>query len=242
MFPLFRDWISKWRMIRYLQMREKPSEDYIYHVYNRGVDKRIIFDDDNDRQRFVSGLYFFNNKNSTDNLRFFDIQSRNDDTREKIVEILSFVLMPNHFHLLIKPLVENGLSEFMQKLGIGYTNYFNIKNERTGSLFQGKYKFVRIEGDEQLAYIPYYIHFNPVELVESKWKEQEVVDKDRAINFLKSYPWSSLRGYLGNNCFSQIINKEILKDYLGEPEDLEKEISDWLKETGYPNHTNLWME
>ncbi|MCX6713736.1 MAG: hypothetical protein NTV48_01375, partial [Candidatus Vogelbacteria bacterium] len=75
-------------------MRETPTADFIYHVYNRGVDKRIIFDDDNDRRRFLACLYFFNDKSSTDNIRFFDIQSRKEsDKRERLVEILSFVLM-----------------------------------------------------------------------------------------------------------------------------------------------------
>ena len=224
-------------------MREKPTEDYIYHIYNRGVDKRTIFDDDTDRRRFLCDLYFFNNRDSTDNIRFFDFQSqKKDDDREKLVEILSFVLMPNHFHLLLKPLVENGVSEFMRKLGVGYTHYFNMKNERSGSLFQGKYKFVKIEDDEQLNYIPFYIHFNPAELVETGWKEKEIQDKNKLINFLKSYEWSSLGDYLGNSRFANIINKDILIDYLGTPKELGREIDEWLTEISSPNDTNLWIE
>ncbi|MCX6712165.1 MAG: transposase [Candidatus Vogelbacteria bacterium] len=150
--------------------------------------------------------------------------------------------MPNHYHLLVKPLIEDGVSEFMKKIGIGYTNYFNIKNERSGALFQGKYKFVRIEDDEQLSYIPFYIHFNPAELVEEHWKEKEIQDKNKLLAFLKSYKWSSLQAYLGNHHFSSIINKEILADYLGSPSELEKEIGAWLEEISIPNHTNLWIE
>ncbi|MFA5023273.1 MAG: transposase [Candidatus Paceibacterota bacterium] len=224
-------------------MREKPTEDYIYHIYNRGVDKREIFNNDNDRRRFLACLHYFNDTNQTKNIdRLCDIQSRTSDDRDKLVEILAFVLMPNHFHLLVKPLVEDGASEFMKKLGIGYTHYFNIKNNRSGALFQGKYKFVRIESDDQLAYIPYYIHFNPIELAESGWKEKEIKDKNEALTFLKSYPWSSLQDYLGQGHFSKIIDKGILGDYLGTPDEFGKEIEGWLEEMDSPNHTNLWIE
>ena len=224
-------------------MREKPTEDYIYHVYNRGVDKREIFSDDSDRQRFLACLYHFNDTAQVKNIeRLCDIQSRTNDEREKLVEILAFTLMPNHFHLLVKPLAEDGVSEFMKKLGIGYTHYFNIKNERSGSLFQGKYKFVRIEDDEQLNYIPYYIHFNPIEIVETNWKKREISNKEQTLNFLKSYRWSSLQDYLGKSNFSKIIDKELLEDYLGPPEQLEKDIELWLREIDLINHTNLWIE
>ena len=224
-------------------MREKPTEDYIYHIYNRGVDKREIFGCDNDRRRFLACLYYFNDSNQTTNIeRVCDIQSRTEDGRDKLVEILAFVLMPNHYHLLVKPLVENGASDFMKKIGIGYTHYFNIRYERSGTLFQGKYKFVRIEDDEQLNYIPFYIHFNPAELIEAKWKEREIHDKDQVLNFLKSYRWSSLQDYLGNRDSSNIIDKEILADYLGSPSELKKEMGEWLEEVGSPNHTNLWIE
>jgi putative transposase len=221
-------------------MREKPTEDYIYHVYNRGVDKRDIFNNDSDRRRFLACLHCFNDTGQSRNADYPE-NTKNDD-REKLVEILAFVLMPNHYHLLIKPLVENGVSEFMRKIGTGYTHYFNIQNERSGTLFQGKYKFVRIEDDEQLNYIPFYIHFNPAELIESNWKEKEIRNKAELINFLRSYEWSSLPDYLGISKLPSIIDKELLRDYLGGPTELEKEIGEWLEEMNPDNHTNLWIE
>jgi len=224
-------------------MREKPTEDYIYHIYNRGVDKRTIFNNDSDRQRFLACLQYFNDTGQTKNIdRLLEDKLPANEQQEKLVEILAFTLMPNHYHLLIKPLVENGLSEFMKKLGVGYTHYFNIKYGRAGALFQGKYKFVQIEDDEQLNYIPFYIHFNPAELIESRWKEREIKNKDRLLDFLKTYQWSSLSDYLGDDHFVRIINKEILADYLGSPDELAQEIEDWLEEANYPNHANLWIE
>ncbi|MFA6253733.1 MAG: transposase [Candidatus Paceibacterota bacterium] len=223
-------------------MREKPTEEYIYHIYNRGVDKREIFGSDDDRKRFLACLRHFNDADQARSIEGYNEKSKVPDNREKLVEILAFVLMPNHYHLLVKPLVENGVSEFMRKLGVGYTHYFNIKYERSGTLFQGKYKFVRIEDDEQLNYIPFYIHFNPAELVESRWKEHEIADKNRLLEFLRSYQWSSLNDYLGNDHFSRIINKEFLTGFLGTPSELEKEVEEWLEEISLPNYTNLWIE
>lgn len=224
-------------------MRKKPTEDYIYHIYNRGVDKRSIFNTDADRQRFIACLQHFNDTNQAKNIdRLSEIKTPINDDRKKLVEILAFVLMPNHYHLLVKPLVENGVSEFMKKVGVGYTHYFNIKYERSGTLFQGRYKFVQIDDDEQLNFIPFYIHFNPAELIESRWKEKEIKDKKRLLEFLRSYHWSSLPDYLGNNLFPYVINKDFLSDYIGDARKLEKEIDDWLSEMDATEYINLWIE
>ncbi|OJI08038.1 MAG: hypothetical protein COX02_01295 [Candidatus Vogelbacteria bacterium CG22_combo_CG10-13_8_21_14_all_37_9] len=214
-------------------MREKPEEDQIYHIFNRGVEKRSIFNNDNDRRRFLSYLYFFNDSQAATNIsRLCDIQFQTEDSRKKLVEIFAFVLMDNHFHLLVRPIVENGLSEFMQKLGVGYTKYFNIKYERVGPLFQGKYKFVQIESDEQLSYIPHYIHLNPVEIIEPGWKERELRDCEKAFEFAKTYPWSSLGDYLGDEHFSPILDRDLLNEELGGSQEYRQDIVEWLQSAG----------
>jgi len=207
------------------------EEDYIYHVYNRGVDKREIFSCDNDRRRFISCLYFYNDLNSAKNItRLVELTMGTQDERDKLVEILAFVLMPNHFHLLLKPVAQDGISEFMKKIGIGYTHYFNIKYDRTGCLFQGKYKHTRIDTEEQLQYIPFYIHFNPLGLINPDWKQRTLENFDRSFDFLKTYPWSSLGEYVGNSTnYSMIIDKSILSENFGKPKELMSEIKNWLK-------------
>ena len=94
--------------------------------------------------------------------------------RKLLVEILVFTLMPNHFHLLLKQKQENGISKFMHKLGVGYSMYFNQKYERTGSLFQGTYKAIPVNNDSYFIHLPYYIHLNPLDLIEPKWKNGEI--------------------------------------------------------------------
>ncbi|MEA2112359.1 MAG: transposase [Patescibacteria group bacterium] len=207
--------------------------NYIYHAYNRGVEKRDIFVDDYDRLQFIHDLFEFNdvssvmdkvkNKTQTDSFREIARYSRKENKREKLVDILAFVLMPNHFHLLLIQKKDDGISKFMQKLGTGYTMSFNKKYKRVGSLFQGGYKAVLVERDEHLRYLPFYIHLNPLKIktcggsTPTDWE------------FLKKYRWSSLLDYIGKKNFPSVINKEFLSTTLGYEEEHEKEIKRWLK-------------
>ena len=122
----------------------------IYHAYNRGTEGRRIFLNNNDYFRFIRYLYEFNDHDNVVDmkrrfLRKSGLKNTSDPriikrTREPLVDILEFTLMPNHYHLMLKQIADKGISRFMQRLGTGYTNYFNTKFKRKGVLFQGKYK------------------------------------------------------------------------------------------------------
>lgn len=112
-----------------------------YHIYNRGVDKRDIFSNRKDLERFVESILEFNKVDavgSLANLRKTDIELK--QISEPLVSFVVYCLNPNHFHFVLKQLRDGGIAKFMQKLQAGYTSYFNIKNSRTGSLFQGPFK------------------------------------------------------------------------------------------------------
>lgn len=165
------------------------SRNCIYHIYNRGVEKRNTFTEEKDYLRFLSDLQQFNNPQMTlNNGRAIEqgligvrLQSK------KLVEILAFCLMPNHYHLMLRQKMENGITEFMHKMGTGYTNYFNLRYNRVGPLFQGKFKAVLLKKENHFLYLPHYIHANPLELAEENKKNMD---------FLKTYRWSSLFDYL----------------------------------------------
>jgi len=158
---------------------KKPQlvENEIYHVYNRGVEKRNIFSDKQDYLRFIHGLFEFNDEEATTNTLYYfnpdsaEIESKyiekGGKVRKLLVEILIFTLMPNHFHLLLKQKGKDGIVKFMQKLGTGYTMYFNKKYERVGSLFQGRFKACLISEESHFIHIPFYIHTNPIDLFNS---------------------------------------------------------------------------
>src|SRR3989338_5121487 len=152
------------------------ENEHFYHIYNRGVEKRDIFIDKNDYLRFLEGLKEFNNPEMV-TLRDPPPYRGLTSVRKKLVRIHAFCLMPNHFHLLLEQIADNGIPLFMQKLGTGYTMYFNLVNQRVGGLFQGTFKAKIIENETYLMHLLRYIHLNPIELVEAKWKEKGIAWK-----------------------------------------------------------------
>lgn len=223
----------------------KPQfvENKLYHIYNRGVEKRKIFMDDKDHFRFIHDLFEFNDENPALNAGyFFDPKAMKIRTnyikkvnkkearepRKLLVEILIFTLMPNHYHLILKQKKENGIIRFMQKLGTGYTNYFNKKYERVGPLFQGKFKAVILEEHAHFLHLPYYIHTNPLEL--STYGSRTSVDWKNQMEFLENYRWSSFMDYAGEKNFPSVTQREFLLDFFGGEKEYKKETKKWLKE------------
>jgi len=166
-----------------------PGE--FYHIYNRGNSKQIIFKDDFDYQRFQILLFLSNSSTNfkVENLRKGKIDFFEADRGEQLVAIGAYCLMPNHYHLLLTPLVDDGVSLFMKKLGTGYSMFFNTRYDRTGTLFEGRYKSQWADTDEYLKYLYSYIHLNPMKLYDANWKES--VLQDTSITFIENYLFSS---------------------------------------------------
>jgi putative transposase len=193
-----------------MERKIKFEIDEFYHIYTRGVEKRTIFQDKNDYRRFLMLLYI---ANSDQALHFKDLGTLNSleeifqkDRGKPLVAIGAFCLMPNHFHLLLTPLVDGGISKFMLKLQTGYSMYFNKKNDRVGALFQGVFKSQHIDDDIYLRYIYAYIHLNPAKLKNSEWKTQPKSFLKELKKFVSEYPYSSLQEYLSKNY--KIINPQ----------------------------------
>lgn len=201
-----------------------------YHIYNRGNSKQKIFLSKKDYERFVALLYIANTR---DSFNFFDLQKSGDIFSHKIedglVSIGAYCLMPNHFHILITPLSEDGLSKFMQKLSTAYSMYFNETHKRTGGLFEGKFKSQHISSDKQLKYNFSYIHLNPVKLIDSKWKEDGLKNLKTTLEYLHTYPYSSFLDYLEEKRKERLIlNFSNFPNYFSSKKVFEKEIFDWL--------------
>lgn len=202
-----------------------------YHIYNRGADKRETFLSENDYRRFITLLYL---SNSTEPLNIKIERKTFEELFEEernnvLVDIGAYCLMPNHFHILLKEKVENGISKFMQKLNTSYTMYFNKKNDRSGVLFQGVFKAEHANRDEYLEYLFSYIHLNPVKLIEPKWKEDGIKNPSKARSFLDNYRYSSYIEYKGvKRLENKILNKEAFPVYFDEI-DIDKTIRFWLE-------------
>ncbi len=195
----------------------------LYHILNRGVDKRNVVLDDRDRMRFMHDLFVFNDQHPVLHVK---LPKRGDEHRARklLVQIHAFCLMPNHYHLLLSPLVENGIALFMKKLNMGYTKYFNERYERSGALWQGKFKRILIQHDAHFNYIPYYIHLNPLDLKFPEWRSGNVKDTNAALSYLQTYRWSSHIDYSGTKNLPSITYREFLSPIIGSKNIYEKMI------------------
>ncbi len=218
----------------------------IYHITVRGIEGRQIFIDDEDHWRGIFSLYEFNTKKSVtirdqrEKRQNFKKQIKNSadfkktlnlteiDKRIRLVDIMAFVFMPNHIHLLLKQLESSGISFFMQKLGSGYSGYFNSRYERKGHLFQGKFAASHIAGDEYLKTVFVYIHTNPISLIEREWKERGIKDGKKAKEFLESYRWSSYLDCIGKKNFPSVTERDFLMKIFGGELIAKKYVDDWI--------------
>ncbi|OHA16639.1 MAG: hypothetical protein A3G52_03265 [Candidatus Taylorbacteria bacterium RIFCSPLOWO2_12_FULL_43_20] len=213
--------------------------DEFYHLYNRGVDKRVVFDNDSDYRRFLILLYLCNRSRpfQIDRLpewrgsassEFIEVVF-NEPSDRKIVAIGSYCLMPNHFHILVREIKEGGISEFMHRLSTAYTMYFNTSRERTGSLFQGRFKAEHVNNDRHLKYLYSYINLNPVKLIQTDWKEKGIKNLKRVREHLNSFPYSSYFDYTGKSRkLSQILSTTAFPLYFRNQSDFIAEVETWL--------------
>lgn len=214
-----------------------------YHIYSRGNSKQKIFLDESDYKHFIKCLFICNTEKNfkfRDDLVDLKINTFDFERGENIVSIGAWVLMPNHFHIYItiNPHMsdmwekenKNAISEFMRKLLTAYVKYFNLKYERTGSLFEGSFKAIHVKNNNQAKYLFSYIHLNPIKLIDSKWKEKGIKDIKKSLEFLSKYKWSSYLDYQNNSRQEyKILNLNNFPKYFSSIKDFSKEILDWLK-------------
>ena len=230
----------------------------LYHILNRGVDKRKIFLDVQDHLRFIHDLFEFNDEDSVNTAfhsfkrkygEYYDVRRRNIGVikkerkpRKMLVDILTFCLIPNHYHLLLIPRVQNGIALFMKKLNGGYAKYFNARYERKGTLFEGRYKKVIIKDEAHFIHLPYYIHLNPLDLITPEWRERKLSNFTKAMKFLDSYRWSSHLDYAGEKNFPSVTQRDFLLEFFGGHKQYKCGITEWLKELSLEDMRDLTLE
>jgi len=201
-----------------------------YHLYNRGVDKRQVFLTKEDHDRFMRLLYVSQGVNPIVLKTYQGHTLKSIPIGERMVAIGAYVLMLNHFHILVKETTENGITEFMRKLTTGYTMYFNKKNKRSGALFQGTFKAQHVNYDEYLKYLYAYIHLNPVKMVDRGWEKRHLENKIISKNHLENYQYSSYLDYVGiKREESVILNPKEFPEYFSNNGDFEEYIKDWME-------------
>lgn len=209
----------------------------IYHVFNRGLDRRNIFTDKREFERAKRLIKFYRHIEIP--ARFSKVYQLHVEIRDEVLEnlynsnrqvnILCYCLMPNHFHFLLQQNTEKGVSTFLANFTNAYTKYFNTKNERSGPLLGGTFKAVHIESDEQLLHVARYIHLNPIVSC--------VIKDDQVANYL----WSSHREYLSITD-DEITQKDLVLQMFKSVEDYQSFIMDqaeYAKELEAIKHLTL---
>jgi len=210
-----------------------------YHIYNRGVDKRIIFKSSLDYERFMMLLYIANSSTSFRLDELLNRQSKSFkeilalDKDKPLVSIGVWCLMPNHFHILMRQEVDGGITKFMRKLGVGYSMYFNIKYERQGALFSGPFKSKLIGVDDNyFRHLLGYIHLNPLDTKFSGWQEMKKLPEKDMRKFLESYEYSSYTEYLHKKRGEgAILNIKTFPEYFRDVKDFKDFIKNYFIET-----------
>jgi len=216
-----------------------PGE--FYHLFNRGNGRQDIFYDDKDRYRFLQAMYLSNNSNSFIGVGDLDrkksgytiadikkIFEGNKIIYDPLVKICADVLMPNHFHFLVEEIRQGGIIKFMQRLGNSYGKYFTTKRDRPGSLFQGRFKAVHIDKDDQLSYLLAYINvINPAQLVAPDLKEKGIENFDKVWEKVDGYKWGTHQEFM-NRRSSVLIDKGLLGELYSTPEIYERFVKEVL--------------
>lgn len=192
-----------------------------YHVFNRGNNKQLLFLDKKDYARFLFLIIYFQSPIVFTNISRkidyfvkngkFDFSSEDAEkiAKQRYVEVINFVIMPNHFHITLSEFEENGTSKYMQRVLCAYTKYFNTKYQKSGHVFQGPYKAVHIKDNNQLLYLSTYIHRNPREI--NDWKDKE-----------HSYPWSSYKSYTQENQWGKLLMQDLILDQFSDKKGYDK--------------------
>ena len=192
-----------------------------YHVYNRGIDSRPTFTDKKELLRAEESIKFYRFSSPPMRLSYF--LSLGVDRRDQLykeltktsllIEIISYCLMPNHFHFLLRQENDKGIAKFMSNFQNSYTRYFNTKNQRDGPLFLDQFKATRIETEEQLLHLSRYIHLNPYSSFVVK-----------TLSVLENYSWSSLPDFLGRR--EGFCRKDLILSFFKKTEDYKNFVFD----------------
>ncbi|MEK7664936.1 MAG: transposase [Patescibacteria group bacterium] len=220
--------------------RPQLVNDEIYHTVIRAVGDTLVFSEEKDFYRGIFSIYEFNNTKPTEiwlrrlqrkKEKLLETLGRHTsqylDKRDRMVEVLSFSFMPNHLHLLLRQLKDDGITNFMKKVSGGYAKYFNDKYDRKGHLFS-RFQVVHIKTEEQLKNVFAYIHTNLISLIEPGWKEKGIKNPEKVVEFLENNKRHSYPDYLGKKNFFYVTQREFLLEAMGGVRGCKNIVDNWV--------------
>lgn len=204
--------------------RDKFTNNGIYHVFNRTIDRKRLFSSPALSEGYLRTLFYYRSRlidRCYSHFKLLDVaiqEKRKQQLSSRKyfkVDILGYCLMPTHFHLLIQQLSDNGMISFMSNVMNSFTRVYNVKNKRRGPLFLPRFQSREILSDEQFVHVSRYIHLNPYSsaLVQT-------------IKGLTKYPWSSYKFYVDNSIYTLVNTKRILQLFRNEKSLYKKFVED----------------
>ena len=211
-------------------------EGEIYHVYNRSIDGKVIFPSDEYYERFIQGLQTFN---TTSPIQIRDMAGNDTEIKsqqsqfrgnrgERLVDVGLFNLRPTHYHLLLRQVVPNGISLFMQKSGVGFTSFFNLKNFRKGPVFQGTFRVKLADKDRYLKHLFAYIALNSLDADMPEWRDGGITDRKKAEELLINARWASFGSLFKNDKrFNGVVNEDFIEEFFDSHSELKEFVLSW---------------
>jgi len=221
--------------------KDKFTPNEYYHIYNRTIFNSLEFKDSRIASRLAQAFLVANSTKASEAFLFLK-NNKNADIKdvleivnqgEKLVDVLCYVIMPDHYHLLLKERKEKGITSFVHRCNISISKYVNIKNDRRGPLFESLFKSKHVSTNEYLLHLSLYIHLNPLDFIYGKeWREHKVKNWNTVKEKLFNYPWSSLKSFTDQKYQDKIISgTEIILDQFKNKKEYELFLQDWSEES-----------
>jgi len=221
--------------------KEKFVPGEYYHIFSRTILNVPEFKDKRNIEKLAQAFLIANSTKSTEAFQFLrnnkdePIEKAIEITRsgEKLVDVLCYVIMPDHYHLLLKERGENGIIKFISKCNTSIAKYINIKKDRSGPLFESRFKSKHIKSNEYLLHLSLYIHLNPLDfLINRDWRNHKLKDWQIAKEKLFNYPWSSLKSFIDKKHKNFILSgTKIIKDQFDNEKDYELFLREWSEQS-----------
>lgn len=196
-----------------------------YHVYNRGSTHIKMFSHSTDNDKAIERIDFYRLSDRSISFSHYHklnrhhrakIQETRFDASSQLVQIIAFVLMPNHFHFLLRQNMENGITRFMRDFTNSYTRYYNIRHHRRGALFQGRFGAVPIKSDLQLLYTSKYIHLNPFSNNITKSSKDTLTYKWSSFKYYGRYVNSNIGTRAGFSKKTNLVDRSVVQTYFNQ--------------------------
>ncbi|MBU3925795.1 transposase [Patescibacteria group bacterium] len=221
--------------------KEKFAPGEYYHIFSRTILNANQFKDYSNAKRLLLAFLIANSTKSSEgfqslrnnkNATLKDLNKIVKDGK-KLVDILCYSIMPDHYHLLVMEKEENGITNFVLKCNTSIAKYINIKNDRKGPLFENTFKAKHIDSNEYLLHLSLYIHLNPLDfLINKNWRIHKLKNWDESKRKLINYPWSSIKHFLIKNQEDFILSGDkIIKDQFSNEKEYESFLKEWSEDS-----------